>query len=145
MSEDDSEKREAAGEVVEDIIECQICLSLICEPITLTCGHSFCRLCLIQSFRKLKKQCMICRSVCHLFPDSAAENIMIRDIAMKLQPDQYARRLVDSSLEKEKLKSMLPVFSGYNEVIFPGEVLQLYFFEPRYKLMMRRAGKFINV
>uniref|UniRef100_W5JY51 LON peptidase N-terminal domain and ring finger 4 n=1 Tax=Astyanax mexicanus TaxID=7994 RepID=W5JY51_ASTMX len=29
-----------------DLLECPICLFLMCEPVTMSCGHSFCRRCL---------------------------------------------------------------------------------------------------
>lgn len=126
---------------LHDIMECQICISLICEPITLTCGHSFCRVCLMQCFRKLKKQCMICRQVCDLIPDSASENIMIRNLAMSVHPTVYACRKAEVEGDKAALDTMLPVFSGCRDEIFPGHTLLLNLFEPRYKLMMRRIGE----
>lgn len=29
-----------------DLLECPICLFLMCETVTMTCGHSFCRRCM---------------------------------------------------------------------------------------------------
>lgn len=29
-----------------DLLECPICLFLMCEPVTMSCGHSFCRRCM---------------------------------------------------------------------------------------------------
>lgn len=29
-----------------DLLECPICLFLMCEPVTTSCGHSFCRRCM---------------------------------------------------------------------------------------------------
>ena len=31
---------------LESILECNLCMDLICEPISISCGHSFCRVCL---------------------------------------------------------------------------------------------------
>ena len=32
-------------------LECPVCVSFLVEPLTLDCGHSFCRACLLQSTR----------------------------------------------------------------------------------------------
>ena len=39
----------ATAEEIPDGCGCPVCLSFLVEPLTLRCGHSFCRLCLIQS------------------------------------------------------------------------------------------------
>ncbi|CAM9606992.1 unnamed protein product, partial [Ectocarpus fasciculatus] len=46
-------------------LECAVCLSLVCEPVSLSCGHSFCRVCLVNTLRRNKKKCPTCRAVCH--------------------------------------------------------------------------------
>lgn len=46
-------------------LECAVCLSLVCQPVSLSCGHTFCRLCLVNTLRRNKKQCPTCRAVCH--------------------------------------------------------------------------------
>lgn len=38
---------------IEKALECPLCLSLICEPLSISCGHSFCRVCLVKSLRRL--------------------------------------------------------------------------------------------
>ena len=37
------------------LLECSICLSFIVEPVTISCGHSFCKMCLIKSLKHKKK------------------------------------------------------------------------------------------
>lgn len=37
-------------------LECSICLSFIVEPVTISCGHSFCKMCLVKTLRKHKKK-----------------------------------------------------------------------------------------
>ena len=63
----------AAGRILESHLECQICLSLICEPVTIPCGHTFCRVCLVQALRRSNKQCVTCRSICHVVAENANE------------------------------------------------------------------------
>mmetsp|Transcript_13535 Transcript_13535/g.14061 ORF Transcript_13535/g.14061 Transcript_13535/m.14061 type:complete len:454 (+) Transcript_13535:67-1428(+) len=126
-------------ESLESHLECQICLSLICEPITISCGHSFCRVCLVHSLRRSKKQCVICRSICNINPIEASENIMLKNIALSLNPTLYNTKLREVAIEKASWDTILPVFF-YNVTMFPGEILSLHLFEPRYKLMMQRIS-----
>ena len=38
------------------LLECSICLNFIVEPVTICCGHSFCKMCLVKSLRRHKKK-----------------------------------------------------------------------------------------
>ena len=44
-------------------VECPLCLNMLCEPISISCGHTFCRVCLATSLRLSKKKCPSCREV----------------------------------------------------------------------------------
>lgn len=45
-----------------DELNCMICYNLLCEPITLHCGHSFCRNCTLKLYFKYRKHnCPVCR------------------------------------------------------------------------------------
>lgn len=63
--------------------------------------------------------------------------MMIAQIVKALFPEQLERRMRETEAEKAKFALCLPAFF-YNVSMFPGEILSLHFFEPRYKLMMRR-------
>ena len=48
---DMSERRQPPGAreaSLSEALQCGVCYSLVCEPITLSCGHTFCRVCTIQ-------------------------------------------------------------------------------------------------
>lgn len=120
------------------ILECNLCLSLLCEPISISCGHTFCRVCLVKSLRQHKKQCPSCRAVCHVAAENAAENIIIKSMAMAIDSHMYRRRLEEFAEEKASWTTLYPIFY-YNSALFPGSRLALHLFEPRYKLMMKRV------
>ncbi|CAM9795495.1 unnamed protein product [Ectocarpus sp. 13 AM-2016] len=119
-------------------LECAVCLSLVCEPVSLSCGHSFCRVCLVNTLRRNKKKCPTCRAVCHNSAEDQPEDVMLANIAQTCFPELAAARLKEVEAEREKFMTVLPVFY-YNVPMFPGESLQLHLFEPRYKLMMKRV------
>ncbi|XP_060707192.1 zinc-binding protein A33-like [Hemiscyllium ocellatum] len=51
--------------LTEEVI-CPICLDFFTDPVTLDCGHNFCRSCIIQSWEKKLNACPECREV---FPE----------------------------------------------------------------------------
>ena len=44
-------------------LTCPICFDVYHEPISLLCGHTFCRCCL-QTLQRVDKQCPLCRKPC---------------------------------------------------------------------------------
>ena len=130
----DSDKLER----VISALDCPVCLCMYCEPISLGCGHTFCRVCLVSSLRQVKKKCPACRAVCNLAPEKAAENNTIREICITLDPVMYAERAAEAEKIKEGWSELLPIFF-YNEALFPGAKLNLHLFEPRYRLLAQRA------
>lgn len=120
------------------ILECGICLSLLCEPISLSCGHTYCRICLVKSLRQHKKQCPGCREICHVSAENAAEDIAIKSFAIALEPELYQQRLTEGEQEKQSWTAIYPVFL-YNKAELPYSKLSLHLFEPRYKTMMSRV------
>lgn len=118
------------SEILESTLECSICMSIICEPITISCGHSFCRVCLVKSLKKN-------RAVCHIAAETAEENIMLKNICTTFYSELYQQRFQEIKLEKNSWSDTLPIFY-YNDCHFPGYNLRLNLFETRYKIMMQR-------
>ena len=75
--------------------------------------------------------------------ENAAENVMLKALALALDADTYRARQEEGRLEKESWTAQYPIFY-YNSPIFPGNVLSLHLFEPRYKLMMQRVVSTTN-
>mmetsp|Transcript_31639 Transcript_31639/g.84605 ORF Transcript_31639/g.84605 Transcript_31639/m.84605 type:complete len:318 (-) Transcript_31639:260-1213(-) len=128
---------ELVGVLSHSLVECPICLQLLCEPLTTPCGHSFCRPCLVNTLRKSRKKCPTCRAVCHMEPETQCESIVLASIVKSCFPDQYSVRLADVEREKSSWSTILPIFF-YNDTLFPYSCLALHLFEERYKVMIRR-------
>jgi len=80
-------------------------------------------------------------------PEDANENLMIKEIALKVNPDLYASRKIDSDAEKSTWSSLLPIFY-YNDPMFPGQKLSLHLFEPRYRIQIKTLfiyNKYIHI
>eukprot|EP00471_Norrisiella_sphaerica_P001857 CAMPEP_0184478478 /NCGR_PEP_ID=MMETSP0113_2-20130426/495_1 /TAXON_ID=91329 /ORGANISM="Norrisiella sphaerica, Strain BC52" /LENGTH=341 /DNA_ID=CAMNT_0026856287 /DNA_START=172 /DNA_END=1197 /DNA_ORIENTATION=+ len=126
------------GMVDLEMLTCSLCLGLVTEPITVPCGHTFCRVCLYLAMQRSKKKCPNCRAVCHVDPSTHSVNVMLSNIAQKSFPELYAERLKEMKKETEKFENTLPIFF-YNNCLFPGCLLHLHLFEQRYRHMINRC------
>ncbi|TRY88824.1 hypothetical protein DNTS_015032 [Danionella cerebrum] len=69
-----------------DLLECPICLFLMCEPVTMSCGHSFCRRCM-GAF--LPSRCPTCKErLKHRDAKNIKNNVLIFSIIEKCCPDE---------------------------------------------------------
>ena len=122
-----------------NLLECAVCLELLCQPVSLHCGHTFCRVCLVESLRRVKKTCPTCRAVCLSNPEDACENVILRELAKACNPELYARKMGQGEPTGDKeLQLSLFIFS---DPLFPGQILRLHLFEQRYRLLARRAAE----
>lgn len=128
------------AEVCLEELECQVCTSIFVEPITTPCGHSFCRRCLVRSLDHSDK-CPLCRSdmPSYSFFAHHAHNSVITSFL------EHANAFQAISLQRKALLVIedhldsphVPVFVC--SLSWPGLPTFLHVFEPRYRLMMRRA------
>ena len=131
-------------------VECSICLEFLCSPLTLGCGHSFCRLCLTRCARHRGQwsdcRCPLCRSarVPRLLSAHLVDAPREKAIVAAVGEARYSARLLDDEAALAELDSdsALPIFAmapsprGGAQV---GQVVALNLFEPRYKLLARRT------
>lgn len=117
---------------------CVLCHDILCEPVSLSCGHTFCRLCITMTLQRSSKKCPICRAICHIAPLSQPENIVLSQICKKAFPEEYARKEMETKAQMEKVKRSHPVFS-YNSVQFPNSTMSLCLIDDSIKIMMRRC------
>ena len=127
--------------------ECSLCMRLLWQPITTPCGHTFCRVCLDRALDH-NGVCPICKS-----PEVKKVYLIER---REFVPDEFIessmRRLIPNDYQERKALQQQEVneFGGGTEnadvipifvctVSIPGVPCPLHVFEPRYRLMIRRA------
>ncbi|KAL4979866.1 PUA-like domain-containing protein [Aspergillus desertorum] len=124
---------------VRNELDCQVCYSLILDPLTTPCGHTFCRSCvaMVLSHSNL---CPICRRKLNMPSSVRSERINKRlsDIIRTLLPDELASRRahVTSDIDVNG-EGELPL--AVVSLAFPTMPIGLHIFEPRYRLMIQRV------
>ncbi|CAN0073438.1 unnamed protein product, partial [Discosporangium mesarthrocarpum] len=103
-------KQSTTRVISQSALECAVCLALICQPVSLSCGHTFCRSCVVTTLRRNKKKCPSCRAVCHNNAEDQPENVMIADIVRTCFPDESRKRMLETETERSSWKALLPVF-----------------------------------
>jgi len=72
-------------------LECSFCLNTFIQPVTLACGHSFCRTCALQYFARNNLSCGVCRSQeISQHPLDLKVNVHLDSLASQLN-GQFAR------------------------------------------------------
>ncbi|KAI9791027.1 MAG: hypothetical protein M1833_001717 [Piccolia ochrophora] len=121
-------------------LECQVCYHLMLDPLTTSCGHTFCRKCLNRVLDHANI-CPLCRRSLSMPPSlsSVPCNKRLFDLLGNLCPDLVVNRM--ELLAKEDLSETgeldTPIFVC--TMSFPSTPTILHIFEPRYRLMIRRA------
>lgn len=139
-----SPKDESEKEHIPSELECAICMKLLIIPVTIPCGHNFCRDCL-EKAKEYKNTCPLCRSN---MGDKKNINILLSDLIKEKYPLTYAKRVEEMEMikrEKEKkiLKerfdviknsSVIPVFKVpfVSGPYFPGEVFDLNIYNEKF-------------
>ncbi|KAJ6108535.1 hypothetical protein N7523_009858 [Penicillium sp. IBT 18751x] len=129
-------------------LDCQVCYSLILDPLTTPCGHTFCRKCVARVLDHADL-CPICRRKVGMPAALQSEPLnttLVRIIDHFFGDQVTARR---EALAEEEMggdhEMNLPLFVC--TLAFPTMPTFLHIFEPRYRLMIRRVvdsgdGKF---
>ena len=132
--------------VENEALVCPICLNYLVEPLVTPCGHCFCRACLLSAtiLAPDGRACPICRAAIN-FADPTKEPCdaaIERDVRALVGAAAYAekQRAAGDVIRSvvETARSVLPIFfmrPGTRE----GAPVQLHLFEPRYKILIRRA------
>ena len=127
-------------EVTRSELDCQVCYALMLDPLTTTCGHTFCRKCVARVLDH-STLCPICRRTLHMPPGVQHEpsNKRLSKILLSLCPEHVAARAEAAAEEEGAATSEqnMPLFVC--TLAYPSMPTFLHVFEPRYRLMMRRA------
>ncbi|GAP89207.2 putative ATP-dependent protease La domain-containing protein [Rosellinia necatrix] len=129
-------------ELVKTEMDCQVCFALFLDPITTTCGHTYCRAC-IHRVLDHSDLCPICRRAItiqaqadsHAAPSNGRLVSMIYGFWAELAALRYQAYMLEQQINNEGFD--IPIFIC--TLSFPSMPLFLHVFEPRYRLMIRRA------
>ncbi|KAI0776075.1 hypothetical protein BD413DRAFT_526275 [Trametes elegans] len=119
-------------------LTCEICFGLFWQPVTTPCQHTFCTRCLFRSLDH-GQLCPLCRQKLpgYDYFQQHPCNKVILAIILQAFPDDYAERGAAIETEERDARLDTPVFVC--QLSFPGMPTMLHFFEPRYRLMLRRC------
>ncbi|KAI0638226.1 hypothetical protein C8Q77DRAFT_1215091 [Trametes polyzona] len=119
-------------------LTCEICFGLLWQPLTTPCQHTFCTRCLFRSLDH-NQTCPLCRQKLpgYDYFQQHPCNRVILAIILKAFPEAYAERGATIEAEERDARLDTPVFVC--QLSFPGMPTMLHFFEPRYRLMLRRC------
>ncbi len=117
--------------------DCGICFSLLYEPITIECGHTYCRDCLSRAFKR-QKHCPLCRRHSTFDPFTHPHNILISKLLEKYDQKMYRQRSEELKRERSERKQRFPIFSSRTPE-FPFCKIGLHIYESKYRIMVDRV------
>ena len=125
---------------VKPEIECHVCYNMLLDPVTTPCGHSFCRPCLARTLDH-STSCPMCRRTLEMRPGLQREptNTRLSKLMLALCPGQVverARAVLSEATGRVGTRNV-PLFVC--TLAYPTMPTFLHIFEPRYRLMIRRA------
>lgn len=95
------------NDVLDNELQCIICSENFIEAVTLSCAHSFCSFC-IQSWRKRKDECPICRQEIKSQTRSLVLDNCINRMVDKLSQEMKDRRMALILERKDLAQSTIP-------------------------------------
>ncbi|KAB8253935.1 ATP-dependent protease [Aspergillus pseudonomiae] len=136
----DNQRFERLKDAVRNELDCQVCYSLILDPLTTSCGHTFCRGCVVMALEH-SDLCPACRRKLNMASTVKSEptNKRISDIMETLFPEEVALRRDTSAQEATAPddEAILPLF--ISSLSLPTMPTFLHVFEARYRLMIQRV------
>jgi Lon protease-like protein len=127
-------------ETTQKELDCHVCYNLMYDPVTTPCGHTFCRKCLTRVLDHAS-YCPICRRGLAIPPslERQASNIRLVSLLGNLCPELVAARAEAIAAEERGILGDMDTALFVCTLAFPKMPTFLHIFEPRYRLMIRRA------
>lgn len=123
--------------------ECALCFRLLWQPVTTSCGHTYCKSCLDRSFDH-RNECPLCKTKIIVSNEPLGVNDFVDQTIRRMLPKEFIER--QRTHEEEIAELGVARTDGRVEVAvfvctmsFPNIPCPLHVFEPRYRLMIRRA------
>lgn len=131
-------------DAARSFVDCEICLALFDDPVTTPCGHTFCRSCLQRTLDHAGL-CPVCRGPLSIqpaiYPEASPSNKALVGALDCCWSELSRERKLAGAAERrhdgDDDNHTTPVFVC--TLSFPCMPTFLHIFEPRYRLMMRRA------
>ena len=121
-------------------VDCQVCYNLMLDPITTFCGHTLCRTCMTRVLDH-SLHCPVCRRELALPPSILRQpcNKSLVNIIDNFWPDLIQARREVAATEDTGVQGDMNMPLFVCTLGFPDQPTFLRIFEPRYRLMLRRA------
>ncbi|KAI0460480.1 ATP-dependent protease La domain-containing protein [Xylaria acuta] len=123
-------------------MDCQVCYALFLDPMTTTCGHTYCRTC-IHRILDHSNLCPICRRAISIRAQAdqraVPSNKRLVSMINGFWADLIAIRSQAYRLEQQANHEGFDIPIFVCTLAFPDMPLFLHIFEPRYRLMIRRT------
>ncbi|KAK2765158.1 hypothetical protein FQN54_008857 [Arachnomyces sp. PD_36] len=121
-------------------LDCLVCYALMLNPLTMSCGHTFCRNCVARVLDH-SNLCPICRRRVQRpkFEPGEQENGHISKLISKLFPGQLRARQEAEMRDEDFFNDLSTIPLFVCTLAFPMMPVFLHVFEPRYRLMIRRV------
>ncbi|OAG41247.1 hypothetical protein AYO21_04627 [Fonsecaea monophora] len=130
---------EKLQEAIRPELECQVCYQIMLDPLTTSCGHTFCRRCFCRAMDHTN-HCPMCRRLLPLVhsQQTTPNNKRVARLIQHLFPDLLvARKALAAQEDMVDEETQLPLFPC--TLVYPQMPTFLHIFEPRYRLMVRRV------
>ncbi|KAI1751438.1 ATP-dependent protease La domain-containing protein [Xylaria castorea] len=129
-------------ELVKTEMDCQVCYALFLDPMTTTCGHTYCRTC-VHRILDHSNLCPICRRAISIRAQAdqraVPSNKRLVSMINGFWADLIALRSQAYRLEQQANHGGFDIPMFVCTLAFPEMPIFLHVFEPRYRLMIRRA------
>ena len=115
-------------------------MGLLVGARTTPCGHSFCRGCLLAILDRRDAKCPLCRAPFHSGLRDLPVSKVLEQVIERLFPDEFQQLFAEEQSKREAQANGpkdIPLF--VMSTVLPGEMMTLNIFEPRYRLLIRRA------